>query len=320
MKKAVKTSLIVAAILFVAGIAILALSYGLTGCDLSKLNTKNYITTTFEITETFNSIDVDTSGANIVLAVSEDGQCKVVCHDSDDIEYSAKVVNDTLTVSHKVVNFEFISFDVFVNEEIAVTVYLPENIYNKVSLNASSGSIKVPSDFGFMYADLRCSSGSISCSAVISDTLTAKTSSGSTTINNFNGDEIQVSSSSGSINLNNVSYDTMTITASSGSVNFDNCEGNDLNVETSSGSISLRNVISDVMTITASSGSVSFDRCDGNDINVETSSGSVKGTLLTSKKFVTDTSSGSVHVPSDDAADGTCNITTSSGSIKINIA
>lgn len=301
MKKAVKTSLIVASILFVVGIAILALAYGLTGCDLSKLNTKKYITTTFEITETFNSIDVDTSGANIVLAVSEDGQCKVVCHDSDDIEYSAKVVNDTLTVSHKVLNFELISFDVFVNEEVAVTVYLPENIYNKVSLNASSGSIKVPSGFGFMYADLRCSSGSISCSAVISDTLTAKTSSGSTTINNFNGDEIHVS-------------------ASSGSVNFNNCDGNDLNVETSSGSISLSNVISDAMTISASSGSVSFDHCDGNDINVETSSGSVKGTLLTSKKFVTDTSSGSVHVPSDDANGGTCNITTSSGSIKINIA
>lgn len=48
-------------------------------------------------------------------------------------------------------------------------------------------------------------------------------------------------------------------------------------------------------------------------------SGSVKGTLLSDKIFLTDSGSGSIRVPRSTEG-GTCEITTTSGSIRIDIA
>ena len=65
-------------------------------------------------------------------------------------------------------------------------------------------------------------------------------------------------------------------------------------------------------------GDITFDKCDASDIYIKTSTGDVKGTLLTEKVFYTQTSTGNIDVPKT-VNGGRCEITTSTGNIKINI-
>ena len=67
------------------------------------------------------------------------------------------------------------------------------------------------------------------------------------------------------------------------------------------------------------SGSVNLDGCDAGGISIETTSGAVKGTLLTDKIFMASSSSGRVEIPRSNLG-GDCEITTTSGSIRIEIA
>ena len=64
------------------------------------------------------------------------------------------------------------------------------------------------------------------------------------------------------------------------------------------------------------SGSVNLDGCDAGRISIETTSGAVKGTLLTDKIFMASSSSGRVEIPRSNLG-GDCEITTTSGSIRI---
>ena len=85
------------------------------------------------------------------------------------------------------------------------------------------------------------------------------------------------------------------------------------------GDISLTSVIApEKLYLERDTGDITFEKCDASDICIKTSTGDVKGTLLTEKIFVAQTSTGKIDVPKT-VSGGRCEITTSTGSIKINI-
>ena len=61
-----------------------------------------------------------------------------------------------------------------------------------------------------------------------------------------------------------------------------------------------------------------FENSDAAQISVKTSTGDVTGTLLSEKVFITETSTGTIRVPKT-ITGGKCEITTSTGNIKIDI-
>lgn len=87
----------------------------------------------------------------------------------------------------------------------------------------------------------------------------------------------------------------------------------------STGNISLDGVIADErLSVERSTGEVEFDGCDAAEIFVKTSTGDVIGSFLTDKVFITDTGTVSVDVPKTSGG-GKCEISTSTGNIKIKI-
>ena len=66
-----------------------------------------------------------------------------------------------------------------------------------------------------------------------------------------------------------------------------------------------------------STGDIKLDKSDAAEIFIKTSTGNVTGTLLTEKVFITQTSTGNIKVPKS-IKGGRCEITTSTGNIKIN--
>lgn len=87
----------------------------------------------------------------------------------------------------------------------------------------------------------------------------------------------------------------------------------------STGDISLNNVIAtEKLSINRSTGDVKFDSSDAAEIYIETDTGDVTGSLLTDKVFITQTGTGKINVPKT-VNGGRCEITTSTGDIKIDI-
>ena len=83
--------------------------------------------------------------------------------------------------------------------------------------------------------------------------------------------------------------------------------------------MNLKDVLASVdFSIQTSTGDVSLDRCDAQSIKIETSTGDVRGNLKSEKIFFTHTSTGKVNVPKTTSG-GTCEITTSTGDIEIDI-
>ncbi|MBO4219762.1 MAG: DUF4097 family beta strand repeat protein, partial [Clostridia bacterium] len=133
--------------------------------------------------------------------------------------------------------------------------------------------------------------------------------------------EINITVSIGSVTAESITCrGAFSVKTSTGRTLLKNAECAAFSAESRTGAVSLENVIaSESLSIDVRTGSVHFDRCDANEIRVKSTTGSVSGTLLSDKIFNAKASTGSVRVP-DSSSGGKCEITTSTGSINIEIA
>ena len=103
---------------------LLTIVIGLSALLMTSCDTKNYETKNYEIKEHFSSISIDTDVAEINLLPSDDGLCKVICHERAKKYHSVEVKDGILTI--KVVDEEK-WIDRFAKvDKTKVTVYLPE--------------------------------------------------------------------------------------------------------------------------------------------------------------------------------------------------
>ena len=87
----------------------------------------------------------------------------------------------------------------------------------------------------------------------------------------------------------------------------------------STGNVFLKKAIAkETISIERSTGDVKFEESDARDILVKTDTGNVKGMLLSDKVYIVETKTGSIDVPKTTSG-GVCEITTSTGDIKIRV-
>ena len=135
----------------------------------------------------------------------------------------------------------------------------------------------------------------------------------------LNFEEVSLESVSGSVHMYAQAEKALKAESKSGRVTIENASPEQLNAKPSSGRIELTDVIAEKdLFVKNTSGSVNLDGCDAGGISIETTSGAVKGTLLTDKIFMASSSSGRVEIPRSNLG-GDCEITTTSGSIRIEI-
>ena len=108
--------------------------------DFSRLNTERFETNTYEISDEFSDIKLDTETADVLFAVSDDGACRVVCREEEKMKHSVGVREGVLTVSAADDRewYEHIGFGFYSPE---VTVYLPETEYASLVIKESTGDI-----------------------------------------------------------------------------------------------------------------------------------------------------------------------------------
>jgi lia operon protein LiaG len=320
MRKAAKIWLIVAASLVLLGIIIFGGVMAFLKWDILKLTTNKYETNTYEISDAFSNVCVNTDTADIVFLASDDGKCKVVCYEEEKMKHSVTVSDGTLSINAVDTRKWYEHISVFSTGDPMITVYLPKPENISVSLKNSTGDISLPKDIEFESIDILGSTGDVKCDSSASGTIKIKRTTGHINVENVEAGSLDLSVSTGNITALGVKCEgDLNISVSTGKTNLTEINCKDLISTGNTGDISLKNVIAlGKFSIERSTGDVRFDGCDAAELFVKTDTGDVVGSLLSEKVFITKTDTGDVSVPNS-VVGGRCEITTDTGDIRINI-
>lgn len=72
---------IIAGLLMVLGLVVFAGVMTSLNWDFSRLSTSKFITNTYEISDAFTDISINTDTSDVIFLPSEDGICKIVCYE-----------------------------------------------------------------------------------------------------------------------------------------------------------------------------------------------------------------------------------------------
>ena len=320
MSNAAKVWLIIA-----AGLVLIGLVVTLAAMVTQDFKMENFSTTKFErnihdVTDAFKNISIDTSTADVIFAPSADGICRVECHEKKNINHIVSVSDGTLKIIENDTRKWYEHIEIFSFGKTAVTIYLPEKEYASLTVDCSTGDVKIPSDFAFDNIDVTASTGGVLCSASVYSKISIKLTTGNAQLDGGNIGEIDVTVGTGDIKIDTIacSGDIRT-KVSTGQTTLKNVNCNNFYSVGSTGDLMLTNVVATgIFSIERDTGNVKFTDCDAAEIFIETTTGDVEGSMLSSKIFYATTDTGRVSIPHTTEG-GKCEIKTDTGDIKIQI-
>ncbi len=321
MSKAKKISIIIAGIMVGLGLLVMLCAAVVINFDFSRLSTVKTERVSYSIEEDFDSIHIDCMESDIRFVKSDSDECIIECVQDENVSHQAEVKDGTLNISrideresweYFVIMFHF--------EETGVTVHLPEDEYEKLWVKTLSGDVTVPEYFTFSDAEIHCTSGDVVFLAEVSGNITAESVSGDIALMNPDAENISVKSTSGDAEVSSVkAKDKLIIETVSGDIDVIDAEAGNISASCSSGDAEFSDVVADgKFSAESVSGDVELNRCDAGSFWIKSTSGDVSGVLLSEKMFSVHTTSGNVNVP-DDSGTEKCEITTTSGDVKIRI-
>ena len=324
MKKSFWISIIVAGGLILAGLACIAVGHGLGGHRIlmeDSLYDGHTVDGTHHISQDFDRIRINVIAAGVELIPSEDDKCRVMTKDSEYVEYTVSVVEDTLVVRATDTRKWYERLFAPSVSGRSVKVALPREEYKSLIVETVSGQVNINVRYTFSedvtltstsgtigtaaaiggHLDLRSTSGDL-CAMGFLNTVTARSTSGKVTLGGKTvlGDctatTADLETTSGEIRVRTVTLDSLTAQTGSGGIRMESVtvtEATDL--ETTSGEIIL--LYTTCGTLTAETGSGGIDLTDTTvtgHIQAETTSGSIRFTRADAATLHLKTTSGSV--------------------------
>ena len=301
MKKSVWISMIVAAACILAGLACIVVGYMLGGHKL--MQNYDYVGSDFYVSEEFQRIRIDIISADVELIPSKDGKCHVYAVDSGNVEYTVRVVEDTLTVRaiDKRVWYQYL-FGGY-SEKSTLQIALPREEFKSLDVNTVSGDVKINVRYTFSEnVTLTSTSGTIGTAAAIGGHLEMHATSGDLYAMGF---------------LNTVTARCVSGKISLGGKTVDgDCTVASADLETTSGSIVVTKATLQSLTAQTGSGSVIFEDLAVNEaIFAETTSGSIRMNRVTCGNLDAHAGSGAIKL-TDTVVTGQIKVKTTSGAIR----
>ena len=303
-----KTSVILK-VAFLASLCLVTL--GLTACGGKTLTREQ------KITDDFKTIEIDTDTSDVTILPSEDGECKVVCIETEKISHTAIVRDGKLIIG---VSDTRNGLEKLSAPKMSVAVYLPRSEYSALTAETDTGAISIDGDFTFDTVNIESDTGKITVKGIECAALFADLDTGNMMIHDVSSSRlIKLESDTGNAVIGNCTAEEVYIDTDTGKVNIDTCGCTILGISVDTGDIGLVNVIAEgKFDIVSNTGDVRFTSCDAASVFVTTDTGDVKGSFLTDKVIFADTDTGKVEIPKLTSGDK-CEITTDTGDIKITI-
>lgn len=319
MRKSTKIWLAVAAALIVLGGAMFAGAVSSNGWDIRTLSTESYRTETIPVEGAFADISVRADIADIVLLPSDDGSCKAVFYEQEDAQYTASVQGGTLTVTGTEPK-KRLSFFAFYGTSPKITLYLPEAEYASLLIRGKTGDAAVAKELRFDSAEIVLTTGSVKMNASVSGALRISTTTGDILAESIAAGSVGLETTTGDVTARSVAAEgAVTVGVRTGEAYLYGVSCRELTSDGSTGDILLSGVTaSERIAVTRTTGDVRLDSSDAPSLFLKASTGDVTGTLLTGKTFSAHATTGDVSVPQS-AGEGTCEIKTTTGDIRIRI-
>ena len=314
-----KKWMVAAIVLLIVGVVICGAAFAASGFDMKKMSTTSYETRTEEITESFKNISIKSNVDDITLAPSEDGKCTVVLLEKDNLKHEVTVEEDTLTITSNDNGgwFDFLSFSF---ESPSVTVYLPAEEYGMLTIDASTGVVRLPEEMTFDSINTVISTGDVYCSSSAKNGMELEATTGKIDAAGVSAGQMSLSVTTGDIKVSSATCEgTVNAHVTTGGAKLEDVVSKDLYSTGSTGDLVMKNVTATgEFRLERSTGDIRMENCDAGNISAKTSTGDVVGSLKTDKVFLTETGTGDVEVPKTTSG-GVCEITTGTGDIKIEI-
>ena len=313
-----KKACIIAAVLLVAGLALLIAAFASVWFRFRNLGTINLETRTYAVTKDFENIQIEETTADIIFTASMDGACSVICREPEKVSHTVRVEDGTLKIGVNQANwtdFMGLSF-----ESRTTTVYLPKETYESLSVRTQTGYVDLPEGMTFQSIDITGSTGGVCCRANALNSVAIRMHTGDISLEGVSAGTIDCTVTTGKVRIQSVSCDgDMNIKVTTGEMLLSDLMAKKLVSDGSTGEAQLKNVIAEEITIERGTGDVKLDNSDANTIRIKTTTGDVTGSLRTGKTFITKTSTGDVRVPQS-VSGGRCEITTTTGDIHLSIS
>lgn len=311
--------LILASCLVILGMCTFVFSMFMIDWDFKKLNTVEYQTSTYNISQDFTKIEIHDNTTDIKIVPTEEQMCKVVCYEQENLKHSVSVEQGILIIKQTNERewYEYLGINF---EEPLLTVYLPMSEYQGLMIDSDTSDVEIAKDFIFNSVDIKLSTGDVKMLSSVRENLKIVASTGDITMENLSANFIDLKVSTGDIELNNLNcYGDIKLEVSTGNASLNNVTCVNLVSTGTTGDLVMQNVlVSQSLNVTRNTGDVSFYNSDANTITIETSTGDVSGSLLTSKIFSVTTDTGEIRVPNSTTG-GLCKITTDTGDVTVSI-
>ena len=319
MKRATKISLIIAAALCFVGLLIAAMGFWLAGFSFGNFGAADAVTNTLSVTEPFTNIAIDVDEADVRFVLSNDGACKVVWEERENVTHSATVQNGTLLITCTDDRKWYEYVGIYAGR-ISATVYLPENNYKELTINTNTGDVTLPDTISFEEVEVETDTGDVLCQTPEVGRLSVSTDTGDVKVESLAAASLSAETETGSVTLRRVHTQAgIRIAVDTGDVALEGVTCGALSVESDTGDVTLTSTVAkEHLSIETDTGDVTLEASDTATLFIKTATGDVEGSLLTPKRFRASSSTGSIRIPDSDAG-GLCEITTSTGDIEMHI-
>ncbi len=300
MKTKTKVLFIVAITLILVGLLTVGTVFLVAGDHLTRINTMPLIDRTCAIEQPFCAIDINVTDSDIEILPSSTAKPYVVFREAENglVVHSLTVENQILKIKEVDQRHWIDRIGVF--ETPKVKIYLPAASFDSLSICGSSTDVLIGSG---------CTFGSVAIDVVSGDV-------------DFSADvrtECKITTTSGDVGLHGIEAKSVHCETTSGEVALSACNGELVFVKTTSGDVELDRVGGQQLHTLTTSGDIVLFACDAQNLSLKTTSGDVEGSLTATKIFSVKTTSGDIELPDAAATGGSCEITTTSGDVEIEL-
>ena len=195
-----------------------------------------YVTSTYEIKDTYNSILLDIQDAEVKIEPSNDNSTKLVLFEKRRNPYRFFIENGTLTIVPTKTKW-YNSLRVGIDHS-NVTLYVPKSTLDAISVKANVGDVEISSINSTGAIDVKTNTGKINVSDVSCKTFSSKENTGSITLSNV------------------TATDTIHIKGNVGRVSLNDCTAPEIFVKTNTGKVSGKLAPNVVFTVKTSTGKI----------------------------------------------------------------
>ena len=292
------STLLLSALAFAAVGGLTVLRTGLAAEAAGYRDWTPLVSTNYPVNGSFTDIVITDYYADVELRPSRDGAVSVTTRDAEGITRDVSIVNGALTITRPEpgVGERIFHHD---DDDPTVILYLPAGNYGALTVSTTSGDVEASGQLNFSAANLTTVSGDIEIGGSVTGSVICNTTSGDVELRCPSAGAVQINTTSGDAELTGCYVESLTVLSTSGDTDLEHT------------------IVAGAVTVDTTSGDIDLERSDAASLSLSTVTGEVEGSLLSGKTFAVSSGMGRVSVPESTPGAGACNVTTSSGDVRL---